>query len=163
MDDIRDIRSRLGLTQIEFADKLGLHQSTISRLESGDLPVDKRTSLAVQALIAAADSAAAGGKVPEAANAFGAGGGVKPLGNGEPAHAGGDTAARGAASPDNAGDPIGANGSACLSSTHPIGAQTPDPAGTGTACEPGSSVAADDRDGGAGEPFGLTSQVAKVA
>lgn len=61
MDDIREIRSKLGLTQIEFADRLGLHQSTISRLETGELPADKRTVLAAKALLAEreADSAPA--------------------------------------------------------------------------------------------------------
>lgn len=82
-----------------------------------------------------------GREIPAAANDFAHVMGV--------AHAAGVTAGPGAASPDNA--------------SHPIGAQTPDPAGTGTACDPGSSVAAADRDGGAGEPFGLSSQVAKVA
>lgn len=52
MDNIRDIRRQLGLTQIEMAERLGLHQSTISRFESGELPVDKRTALAAQALLA---------------------------------------------------------------------------------------------------------------
>lgn len=52
MEDIRDIRRQLGLTQIEFADRLGLHQSTISRMEGGSLPLDKRTTLAAQALLA---------------------------------------------------------------------------------------------------------------
>ncbi|BEV00101.1 helix-turn-helix domain-containing protein [Novosphingobium olei] len=51
MDDIRHIRRKLNLTQCEFADRLGLHQSTISRLERGDLPLDKRTLLAAQALL----------------------------------------------------------------------------------------------------------------
>ena len=50
MDTIRSIRAELKLTQIEFADLLGLHQSTISRLESGELAIDKRTLLAAQAL-----------------------------------------------------------------------------------------------------------------
>jgi len=54
MDNIRDIRRQLGLTQIEMAERLGLHQSTISRFESGDKPVDKRTALAAQALLAQA-------------------------------------------------------------------------------------------------------------
>lgn len=53
MEDIRRIRTRLGLTQIEFAERLGLHQSTISRFETGELPTDKRTILAAQALLAA--------------------------------------------------------------------------------------------------------------
>jgi transcriptional regulator with XRE-family HTH domain len=59
MEDIRDIRRQLGLTQSEFADRLGLHQSTISRFERGDLPVDKRTVLAAQALLAASPKQAA--------------------------------------------------------------------------------------------------------
>lgn len=50
MDELRTIRTELGLTQAEFADRLGLHQSTISRFENGDLPLDKRTLLAAQAL-----------------------------------------------------------------------------------------------------------------
>lgn len=50
MDELRTIRTELGLTQAEFADRLGLHQSTISRFEKGDLPLDKRTLLAAQAL-----------------------------------------------------------------------------------------------------------------
>ncbi len=52
MDNLRDIRRQLGLTQIELGERLGLDQSTISRFETGGLPVDKRTELAVQALIA---------------------------------------------------------------------------------------------------------------
>lgn len=52
MNAIRDARQRLGLTQIELAGKLGLHQSTISRFENGSLPIDERTELAVEALLA---------------------------------------------------------------------------------------------------------------
>ncbi|MCC4254169.1 helix-turn-helix domain-containing protein [Sphingobium naphthae] len=51
MNAIRDARTRLGLTQIGLAEKLGLHQSTISRFENGSLPIDERTSLAVEALL----------------------------------------------------------------------------------------------------------------
>jgi transcriptional regulator with XRE-family HTH domain len=51
MSYIRDIRRQLGLTQTEMADRLGLNQSTISRFERGDLPVDKRTALAVRSLL----------------------------------------------------------------------------------------------------------------
>lgn len=59
MDDLRTIRTELGLTQSEFADRLGLHQSTISRFEKGDLPLDKRTLLAAQSLRDAAVRSAA--------------------------------------------------------------------------------------------------------
>ncbi len=52
MDSLRDIRRQLGLTQIEMGERLGLDQSTISRMENGSLVVDKRTGLAVQALLA---------------------------------------------------------------------------------------------------------------
>ena len=52
MNAIRDARQRLGLTQIELAGKLGLHQSTISRFENGTLPIDERTELAIEALLA---------------------------------------------------------------------------------------------------------------
>lgn len=54
MTNMRDIRRQLGLTQIEMADRLGVQQSTISRYERGDLPVDKRTQLALDALLTAA-------------------------------------------------------------------------------------------------------------
>jgi len=51
MDNIQAIREALDLTQAQFADLLGLHQSTVSRFERGELPVDKRTLLAAQALL----------------------------------------------------------------------------------------------------------------
>lgn len=54
MDDLQTIRKALNLSQAELADKLGLHQSTISRFETGELPLDKRTLLAAQALLKAA-------------------------------------------------------------------------------------------------------------
>jgi len=53
MDNLRDIRRQLGLTQIELGERLGLDQSTISKFETGALAIDKRTELALQAIIAA--------------------------------------------------------------------------------------------------------------
>ena len=50
MDEIRETRRTLGVTQIELARLLGLHQSTISRMEGGALPLDERTRLALEAL-----------------------------------------------------------------------------------------------------------------
>lgn len=58
MLDVRSTRKALGLTQTELADKLGLNQSTISRLEKGVLPVDERTCLALEAIAARVASAA---------------------------------------------------------------------------------------------------------
>jgi transcriptional regulator with XRE-family HTH domain len=59
MENIRDIRRALGLSQAEMADRLGLHQSAISRLERGRRELDKRTILAAQALLFAAQRDAA--------------------------------------------------------------------------------------------------------
>ncbi|MDR2858429.1 MAG: helix-turn-helix domain-containing protein [Novosphingobium sp.] len=53
METILSIRLALGMSQSEMADMLDLHQSTISRFERGELPVDKRTMLAANALLAA--------------------------------------------------------------------------------------------------------------
>ena len=50
MIDIRSIRKRLKLSQAEMADRLGVHQATLSRFETGALKIDKRTLLAVQAI-----------------------------------------------------------------------------------------------------------------
>lgn len=51
MQTIFEIRKALGLSQSEMADRLGVRQSTVSRLESGIIPTDKRTMLAAQALL----------------------------------------------------------------------------------------------------------------
>lgn len=50
MIDVRAVRQELKLSQAELADKLGLHQTTISRFETGDMPLDRRTELALEAL-----------------------------------------------------------------------------------------------------------------
>jgi transcriptional regulator with XRE-family HTH domain len=54
MLDLAAIRKELNLTQTELAEKLGVTQGTISRFESGNLPIDRRTALAVEALKKAA-------------------------------------------------------------------------------------------------------------
>lgn len=54
MKDIRKIRTALGFNQTEMADRLGISQSYLSRLESGASKLDKRTELAVVAVEAAA-------------------------------------------------------------------------------------------------------------
>ena len=50
MTDILAIRKELGLSQAEMASRLGLHQTTISRFERGELPLDRRTMLAAESL-----------------------------------------------------------------------------------------------------------------
>jgi predicted transcriptional regulator len=51
MLDIRSIRKAdLKVSQAELAKMLGVHQATISRLETGEQPLDVRTQLAIEAL-----------------------------------------------------------------------------------------------------------------
>lgn len=57
MQKIVDALETLNLTQAALAAKLGVHQTTISRFKTGDLPLDKRTQLALDALLTAATSA----------------------------------------------------------------------------------------------------------
>lgn len=54
MNRFRQTREHLGLSQAEMATKLGVHQTTISRFETGVLPIDERTALALDALTAQA-------------------------------------------------------------------------------------------------------------
>lgn len=48
--DMKDLRRRLSLSQADLAAKLGLTQGTISRFERGDLELDQRTILALEAI-----------------------------------------------------------------------------------------------------------------
>lgn len=54
MDSILEIRKSLGISQTEMAERLGLHQSSISRLERNEIVPDKRTMIAAQALLSEA-------------------------------------------------------------------------------------------------------------
>lgn len=54
MTDFKSIRAALGLSQDELAKKLGVTQSTVSRLETGAIPLADRTKLALEALCARA-------------------------------------------------------------------------------------------------------------
>lgn len=52
MIDIRLIRKdRLGLSQGELGQLLGVTQGTVSKLETGELEIDERTALAIEALV----------------------------------------------------------------------------------------------------------------
>lgn len=59
MDTIKIIREALDVSQAVMADMLGIHQSTLSRLESGEIPTNKRTLIAAQSLLAQQQDAAA--------------------------------------------------------------------------------------------------------
>lgn len=50
--DIRTLRKDRSLSQAELAELLGVTQPTVSRLETGDLPLDARTMLALEAIAA---------------------------------------------------------------------------------------------------------------
>ena len=51
MTEIQQIRDTLGLTQAQLGERLGLNQATISRMESGAVPIDKRTLIAARTLL----------------------------------------------------------------------------------------------------------------
>ena len=51
MSEIKAIRKELGLTQIEFGARLGIHQSQVSRWESGSVDPDVRTMMAARLLL----------------------------------------------------------------------------------------------------------------
>lgn len=59
MSSFKETRKTLGLSQAELAIKLGVHQTTVSRFETGELPVDERTSLALDALMLRSERAPA--------------------------------------------------------------------------------------------------------
>ena len=48
--DIRTLWKSRGLSQSSLAELLGVTQSTVSRFESGELPIDARTALALDAI-----------------------------------------------------------------------------------------------------------------
>lgn len=49
--DIKAIRKDMGLTQAELGALLGVDHSTVSRLESGEIPMTERTKLAMEAIV----------------------------------------------------------------------------------------------------------------
>lgn len=51
MNLMRQTREALGLNQTQLAHRLGVNQSSISRFETGQLPIDERTKLALEALL----------------------------------------------------------------------------------------------------------------
>ena len=51
MSEIKAIRDSLGLTQAQLAAQLGVTQSSVSRFETGEIIPDRRTILAMQALL----------------------------------------------------------------------------------------------------------------
>lgn len=59
MQDIKQIRGALGLSQAELAARLGISQGTVSRFENGDIIPNARTMLAMQALLAGVGGKAA--------------------------------------------------------------------------------------------------------
>ena len=51
-EEVRFIRKALELSQAELADRLGVHRVTVARWETGEIPLDGPTSIAVRALAA---------------------------------------------------------------------------------------------------------------
>lgn len=50
-DRLKEGRKRLGMTQKKLAEELGIHTMSLSRLERGEVPVQRQTLLAVRCLI----------------------------------------------------------------------------------------------------------------
>lgn len=48
--DLRTLRQRLGWSQQQLAEALGVHRVTVANWERGLYPIDERTALAVRAL-----------------------------------------------------------------------------------------------------------------
>lgn len=48
--ELRTVRDRLGMTQAQFADALGMHVNTVACMERGDKPISSRTVAAVEML-----------------------------------------------------------------------------------------------------------------
>jgi putative zinc finger/helix-turn-helix YgiT family protein len=51
-EEVRFIRKALGLSQAALADRLGVHRVSVARWESGEVPPDGPTSVAIRALAA---------------------------------------------------------------------------------------------------------------
>jgi len=51
-EEVRFIRKALRLSQSEFADRLGVHRTTVTRWETGEVPVEAPVSIAIRALAA---------------------------------------------------------------------------------------------------------------
>ena len=50
-DQLKALRARLGLTQAELAEQIGVERNTVNRWEMGLLPIQTITALAVQHLL----------------------------------------------------------------------------------------------------------------
>lgn len=49
-DELRATRDRLGLTQSQIADALGMHVNTVACMERGEKPISPRTVASVEML-----------------------------------------------------------------------------------------------------------------
>lgn len=49
--NIKEARTKKGLTQQDLADRIGMSVQSINRMENGKQPIDKRTELAIQKVL----------------------------------------------------------------------------------------------------------------
>ena len=49
-DELKEVRSRLGLTQTQLANELGVTLNAVQRWEAGDRPIRRVTELALKTL-----------------------------------------------------------------------------------------------------------------
>jgi transcriptional regulator with XRE-family HTH domain len=64
---LRKIRSEKGLTQQALAELLGVHQSTVSRMEAGDLPWTVETIAATSSALGVSSTDLSGSAMDDAA------------------------------------------------------------------------------------------------
>lgn len=50
IEQIKKSRKALGWTQAQLADQLGVTHATVSRIESGDIPLNIRTQIALEVI-----------------------------------------------------------------------------------------------------------------
>ena len=55
LNQIKEARKALGWTQAQLAEQLGVTHATVSRIESGDIPLNIRTQIALEVIFKRAD------------------------------------------------------------------------------------------------------------
>lgn len=50
-DELKQVRQKLGMTQADFAETLGIHANTVARFEQGNLDIQKLTEFGVRGLL----------------------------------------------------------------------------------------------------------------
>lgn len=60
-EELKALRQRLGMSQQAFADAIGMGREAVNKMESGKLPIERRTELAARYVALTSSSQSAGG------------------------------------------------------------------------------------------------------